>query len=220
MVGTCPPYDPSMTHLAAAERAALCDQALESGPDAPTLSGDWDVRDLLCHLVVREQSPAAVGILVAPLSGLTERAMASLRDQEFTDLVARVRRVPRWSPLRAAAVDRVVNTLEYFVHHEDIRRAAPSWEPRVLPQDAETTLWDGIRRLGRGVVRQAPVGIAISRSDRPDLAQLKKGAGTVTVHGLPSEIVLFVYGRTEQARVELLGEPADVARLRAGSWGI
>lgn len=74
--------------------------------------------------------------------------------------------------------------------------------------------------MGRGVVRKAPVSIAISRSDRPDLAQLKKGAGTVTVHGTPAEIALFAYGRTDQALVELLGEPADVARLRASSLGL
>ena len=43
-------------HLALDERAALCDTALAVGADAPTLAGDWTVKDLLCHLLVRERS--------------------------------------------------------------------------------------------------------------------------------------------------------------------
>ena len=46
-----------MTSLARRERHALCDLALELGPDAPTLCGDWTTRDLLAHLLVREGSP-------------------------------------------------------------------------------------------------------------------------------------------------------------------
>ena len=56
-----------MTRLAQTERAALCDTALQVGEDQPTLSGEWTVKDLVVHLLVREGSPAAVGILVKPL---------------------------------------------------------------------------------------------------------------------------------------------------------
>ena len=47
---------------------------IDQGPQGPVLalSGDWTVKDLVVHLLVREGSPAAVGIVVAPLARLTE----------------------------------------------------------------------------------------------------------------------------------------------------
>ena len=59
-----------MTTFVTTERDALCDTALEVGEDAPTLSGDWTAKDLLCHLLVRERSLiGAPGIQVPFLSG-------------------------------------------------------------------------------------------------------------------------------------------------------
>ena len=56
-----------------------------------------------------------------------------MAEQDFTALVERVRNgPPRWSPMALPPLDRALNTLEYFVHHEDIRRAAPGWVPREL----------------------------------------------------------------------------------------
>ena len=74
--------------LARRERHALCDTALALGADAPTLCGGWTARDLVAHLLVRENSIlGAAGISISPLAGLTERAMAR----------AARRRSPRWS---------------------------------------------------------------------------------------------------------------------------
>lgn len=49
-----------MTSFARRERLALCDTALLVGPDAPTLCDPWDVKALLCHLLVRERKPPLV----------------------------------------------------------------------------------------------------------------------------------------------------------------
>ena len=49
-----PSLDPT---LARHERAALCDLPSRPVPRRPTLCGDWDVKDLVCHLLVRERSP-------------------------------------------------------------------------------------------------------------------------------------------------------------------
>ena len=51
-------------------------------------------------------------------------------------------------------------------------------------------------------------------------AVLKRADRSVTVRGLPSELVLFVFGRRPQARVELVGDAADVAALTGTSLGI
>jgi hypothetical protein len=42
-----------MTSLARRERHRLCDLALEVGPVAPTLSGDWSVKNMLVTMMVR-----------------------------------------------------------------------------------------------------------------------------------------------------------------------
>ncbi|HEY0775486.1 MAG TPA: TIGR03085 family metal-binding protein [Nocardioidaceae bacterium] len=210
-----------MTRLARTEREALCDLALERGPDAPTLSGDWTVKDLVVHLLVREGSPAAVGIVVAPLARLTESASARLARNELPVLVERLRQgPPLYSPFRIGAVDRMANTLEYFVHHEDIRRAEAEWEPRDLDRRVQDALWKAIRVAGKGLVRSASVGVTLERTDTSERTALKEAPTAVVVRGLPAELVMFVYGRQDQARVELDGAPSDVAALTGADLGI
>jgi uncharacterized protein (TIGR03085 family) len=210
-----------MTRLARTEREALCDLALELGPDAPTLSGEWTVQDLVVHLLVREGSPAAVGIVVAPLARLTESASARLARNDLPVLVERLRQgPPRYSPYRIGAVDRMANTLEYFVHHEDIRRAQAEWEPRDLDRRVQDALWKAIRVPGKALVRSAPVGVTLERTDTSERADLKRAPAAVVVRGLPAELVMFVYGRQAEARVELDGAPSDVAALTGAGLGI
>jgi uncharacterized protein (TIGR03085 family) len=203
------------------ERNELCDLALQVGEDQPTLCGDWTVKELVVHLLVREGSPAAVGITVEKLAGLTDLASRRLADRDFTVLVERLRGGPPvYSPFRVGKVDKIFNTLEFFVHHEDIRRARPGWEPRVLPAWQEKLLWKQISVGGKGLTRAAKVGVVLERSDNGERAVLKSGEPSVVVRGLPSELVLYVYGRKDQARVELVGSEADIAALSGTDLGI
>ena len=207
-----------MTRFAQTERAALCDTAARVGATAPTLDEGWTVRDLLVHLLVREGSLASVGIAVAPLKRFADRAYAKTGRQPFTTLVERVRTgPPRLSPFAIPKLDELGNTMEFFVHHEDIRRAQPSWEPRVLGDEVEATLWGG---LGKMLARKAPDGLVVEHSGTGASKTLKEGTPSVTVRGLPSEVTLFMTGRSEQARVDLLGDAAVIARLRDTSLGM
>lgn len=210
-----------MTRLARTERAALCDLALELGPDAPTLSGEWTVKDLVVHLLVREGNPAAIGIVVAPLARWTEAASERLARQDLSVLVERLRQGPPiWSPFALAPLDKTLNTLEFFVHHEDIRRAQEEWEPRELADRVQDVLWKMIRVAGKGLVRSTKVGVVLERSDTAEQAALKPTTPSVVVRGLPAELVMFVYGRQSQAQVELVGADADVAALTGADLGV
>ncbi len=209
-----------MTSIAAHERALLCTLAQQVGPDAPTLCGGWDVRALVSHLLVREGSPAAVGIVVAPLAGFAERAMARSSARDFGAQVGRLRSgPPRLSPFSLPKVDATVNLVEMYVHHEDIRRAQPGWGPRTLPTTTEDALWKSLRVAGRGFTASSPVGVVARRSDTEETLTLHKGDRVVELVGLPSEITLFAAGRKDQARVETTGDPDDVAALRAAALG-
>ncbi len=207
--------------MAQSERAALCDLALQVGEDQPTLSGDWTVKDLVVHLLVREGSPAAAGILLSPLSKLTDLESQRLGRRDFAVLVEKLRSGPPvYSPYAVPRLDALLNTLEFFVHHEDIRRAQPDWSARDLGDEAEKLLWTMIRTGGKGLTRGTPVGVTIENATTGSRAVLNGGSPSVVVRGLPSEVTLFVFGRKPQADVELLGEEADVARLSDTSLGI
>ena len=210
-----------MTSLAVQERALLAAEAEALGPDAPTLCGGWTVRDLLTHLVVRERHPAAVGIAVPALAGVLRRTMDRVSSQEFGALVAQVRQgPPRWSPLAVPALGELANTLELFVHHEDLRRAQPGWHPRPFTPAAADRLWDLLRLPARGLLRRVPVGVVAERSDTGVRRTLTGGSPEVLVRGPVPEVVLYVHGRKQQARVELLGDPGAVERLRSTRLGV
>jgi uncharacterized protein (TIGR03085 family) len=194
------------------ERTALCDTALLVGADQPTLSGEWTVKDLVVHLLLREGHPAAVGLVVPPLQGLLEAVSRRTARQDFTVLVERLREGPPfYSPFAVPKVDAMMNTLEFFVHHEDIRRAQPTWEPRHLSGRDEHVLWKSISVAGKGLVRGSDCGVTLVRSDTGDRVVVNAAEPMVEVRGLPGEVAMFVYGRKEQAKVDLDG-PADAVR--------
>ena len=207
-----------MTSLARRERAALCHDALLLGPDAPTLCGEWDARLLVTHLLVRERNPvAAPGIAIGPLAGLTERMMERTARTDFAVLVERLR-TPSL-PLRVLPyADRLANTTEFYVHHEDLRRGTPGWTPRELSESDQTALWSVLRIVGKGLVR--PAGVPVVMQWGSHLATLRSGPDPVVVSGLPSEVAMLLHGRSEHTGVELTGPPEHVARLRGADLGI
>jgi uncharacterized protein (TIGR03085 family) len=206
--------------MAQSERAALCDTALQVGEDQPTLCGDWTVKDLVVHLLVRERSPGAVGIAVAPLARVTEAEMRRVGKAGFAELVERLRGgPPLWSPYAVPRIDQLANTLEFFVHHEDIRRAQDRWEPRDLGDDEQKLLWSMVRTAGKQLVRNATVGVWLRNATTGSEVVLKDASEPVVVTGLPSELTMFAFGRQRHARVELSGPDEAVSALTGASLG-
>ncbi len=123
-----------MPRYARSEREALVALMSTLGPDAPTLNEGWRTRDLAAHLAVRERRPdAAAGIVLAPLRGYAERVRREVAAGDWAQLLDRLRHPPLWSPVSNPLVDDLTNTLEFFIHHEDVRRARAEWRPRELP---------------------------------------------------------------------------------------
>jgi uncharacterized protein (TIGR03085 family) len=206
-----------VNRFAQAERRALCDLFLQAGPQAPTLCEGWTTSDLAAHLVVRERRPdAAAASLIPPLVPYSERVRIQIRDRgRWEDLVERVRTGPP-APLRL--VDEPVNAVEYFVHHEDVRRGAPGWEPRPVDPALEAALWSRLHRMGRLLLRKSPSGLDF---DAPGYgrATVKSGSPSVTVRGAPSELTLMAFGRGAQAAVDYEGDEVSVERLRNARFG-
>ena len=206
--------------LARRERHDLCDLALVLGEDAPTLCGDWTVKDLVVHLLVREHSPiASAGLVIGPLGGLTERAMARVGRRDFTVLVERLRE-PGLTAYAVRPVEVLANTLEYFVHHEDLRRAQPDWEPRELHPADEDALWRALRWGGRMLARSVDVPLRFARSDGAGSVRLRRGSDPVTITGRPSELALFLFGRDLVRDLVFSGDDDLVARVRRAERGV
>jgi uncharacterized protein (TIGR03085 family) len=206
-----------VTRIAQDERRALCDLFLQVGPHAPTLCEGWTTSDLAAHLVVRDRRPdAAAGAVFPPLARYAERVRIQIRDrQRWEDLVERVRRGP---PAALRIVDEPINTVEYFVHHEDVRRAAPGWDPRPLDPALEEALWSRLRRMGRLLVRKAPTAVSLD-APRYGRATVKRGSLVVTVRGAPSELTLLAFGRAPEVRVDYQGDEVSVERFRHARLG-
>ena len=215
--------DTASPTLARAERAALCDLFDEVGPDAPTLCAGWTARDLAAHLVIRERrADASIGIVAKPLAGWTERVQAGEAKREWADLVGRVRDgAPWYSAFSIGKVDEMANGAEYFIHHEDVRRAAEGWEPRVLSDRDERFLWAVVSKRGSAFFKSAPVGVTLRTPEgREAVAKASEPGRTVVITGPPSELALFAFGRKDHARVEFTGEPGAIDELRGTSLGI
>lgn len=205
-----------MTDIASNERAELAELMHQTGPLADTLCDGWNARDLAAHLYVRENEPwNAAGILLKPLAGVTERAMRKAQQQhDFDQLVSLIAAGPKGlSPFRISAVDKAANGFEFFVHHEDVRRAQPGWAPRTLAPDVDQQLWDQLLPLAKTKLRGAKVGIIFvrTRDGEPtgDEHVVSLGPGVVKVIGDPAELTMWFAGRGSHADVKFDGPQAN-----------
>ncbi|MGD0311999.1 MAG: TIGR03085 family metal-binding protein [Acidimicrobiales bacterium] len=205
----------SSTLFAQQERQTLCDLFVERGPDAPTLCEGWTAADLAAHLVVRERRPdSGPGIVWPPLAGYTDNVRLGVRDDTpWEKLIETVRRGP---PLLLRPFDGPMNTVEFFIHVEDVRRAGDGWEPRPIPSELADVLW---ARVGPGgMARKVPATIVITSPGRVDK---ERGTGpSLTLAGDPGELTMFGAGRQGSARVEITGDAALAAQLRSASLGV
>jgi uncharacterized protein (TIGR03085 family) len=210
-----------MASVTQVERSALCDTMLEVGAEAPTLCGDWNARDLAAHLVVRERRPdAGPGIVTSFLAGYSEHVRRSEAQRPFAEIVERIRRgPPHWSPMRVDAIDRLTNSIELFVHHEDLRRATKPFSVRSLDPELEEALAASMSRAGRFLARRLPVGLVLEPAGRSSIV-VRTGPDRVTVVGPIGECVLFAYGRQDVAQVTVRGPASAITTVREASLGI
>lgn len=189
------------------ERHALADLLLKLGPDAPTCCEGWTTAHLAAHLVVRDRRPDAMpgyGLEMLPgagrLGAWSHRVEDRLRTSTgYADVVDRLREgPPAWSPLAWGPVARALNTAEFVIHHEDVRRAQPDWAPRALAPAVQDALWAPATLYARRSAGRR--GVVLRRSDATGVEK-RIGAGEREVTGEPLELLLWAAGRRDVARV-------------------
>ncbi|MFD1272303.1 TIGR03085 family metal-binding protein [Streptomyces kaempferi] len=203
-----------MSTHAKRERLLLADLLETAGPNAPTLCEGWNTRDLAAHVVVRERrADAAGGLLIKQLAPRLERVQAEFAEKPYEELIQLIRTgPPRLSPFSLKQIDEASNTVEFYVHTEDVRRARPDWTPRELDPVFQDALWSRLERTARLAGRGAPTGLVLRRPDG-QTAVAHKGTPVVTVTGEPSELLMFAFGRQKAADVELASDEDAIAKL-------
>jgi hypothetical protein len=109
-----------------------------------------------------------------------------------------------------------MNTVEFFIHVEDVRRAQDGWEPREISRELADALW---ARVGPGgMAKKVSATIVISSPGRHDK---EGGSGPrLSLAGDPGELTMFSAGRQFAARVEIGGNESLVTQLREARLGI
>jgi uncharacterized protein (TIGR03085 family) len=204
-----------MSKHARTERHRLADLLTTAGPDAPTLCAGWTTRDLAAHLVLRERRmDAAAGIRIRPLAGWTARVQAGFARRPYEELVRMFRAgPPRLSPFALPGADEAANTVEYFVHAEDVRRAGP-WEPLEVTPAMAAALWRRLPMVARlEAAPRSPVRLGLRAVGQGRIEVGPGGGDYVEVIGDPGELVLFAGGRGALAEIEVEGPEEALAAL-------
>jgi uncharacterized protein (TIGR03085 family) len=207
----------------ARERAELCDLFLRLGADAPTLCEGWDTLDLAAHLHIRENDllhagPAAFG--GERFAAMTARVTDATKARGLDALVDDLRSGPPKVPWQLPGLRAPLNLIEWFVHHEDVRRANGQG-PRPVDAELDAALWTQLRRLAPAMLFLKARGLPLELVAPGHGSVAGRGSGgRARLAGTPSELVLYVYGRKDEADVELTGDPEAVAAVQQADLGI
>jgi uncharacterized protein (TIGR03085 family) len=206
----------------AAERARLSDLLQELGPAAPTLLAPWTTRDIAAHLILRERDHLAGPGLVLPgaWGRFAERRQGTLARRDFTWLTATLRSGPPAGFFRIRWVRRLASLNEFFVHHEDVRRANGRG-PRANEPAMDEALWLNVRR-GRWFLarRLRGAGLELHWAGTGKTVRARRGEPTARIAGPPGEVLLYLFGRQQTAQVEVSGPDAAVQALRSARFGM
>lgn len=207
-------YSSNMTTFAKQERNAICQTLRQLGPDQPTLCQGWSTRDLLVHLIVRENRPdAAIGLFVPFLSSYTESISNKYKEKSFEELISIFENGPKSpSPFSLPKVDELANTFEFLVHHEDILRAQNDYQPRKFSDDVEKFIWSRFTKSAVFFMRKVTVGV-VAKTDQGTYT-LKRGNDVVTMSGNVIDLVMFAFGRSNKTDIKFEGEPSAVDKLK------
>jgi uncharacterized protein (TIGR03085 family) len=206
----------------AIERAQLCALLDELGPQARTLLEPWTTNDLAAHLVLREHDYVAAPGLVVPgaWGRFAEQRRVALKEKGFTELVTTIRSGPPPGFFRIGWVRQLANLNEFFVHHEDVRRAN-GFGPRTNPPAEDAALFRNVTRA-RWILsrRLRGAGLDLVWAGTDQVIRARRGQPTACLRGLPGELLLFLFGRRDAADVEITGSSEAIEALQRTPFGM
>jgi uncharacterized protein (TIGR03085 family) len=206
----------------AVERAQLSDLLDQLGPEAPTLLVPWTTYDLAAHLVQREHDHLAGPGLVLPgaWARFAERRRKALVLSDFARLVTTFRSGPPPGFFRIGWVRRLPSLNEFFVHHEDVRRANGRG-PRTNEHAMDEALWRNVSRAPWFLARRLRgAGLELQWAGTVRTVRARRGEPVARIAGPPGELLLYLFGRQGAAQVEVSGPAAAVEAVRRARFGM
>ena len=208
--------------VAQRERAALVEILRAVGPDAPTLCEGWTTRTWprtsWCANAAPTRCPASCSGRCASYTARVQNQLAT--STKWEDLVELVASGPPVLSL-FKVLDPVASIHEMFVHHEDVRRAQTSWEPRELDASTAAAVKRRVAMISRAGMAKSMAAVRARLTLRTPDGQTVVAVGSgspVTVTGEPLELLLFAFGRNA-VRVDFGGDDDIVAAVRAAKRG-
>jgi uncharacterized protein (TIGR03085 family) len=187
------------------------------GPDAPTLNEGWTNADLAAHLHARERRiDSNAGLVIPKLHFWTARVEEGMKESiPYPALVRKLRTGPPLVGLR----DRV-DLHEWFVHHEDVRRANGMGPREESPElwALDDAVWGIIPIFGPMLARRVSVGVVLVSHDGRR-RKIRRGEHVVEVHGRPTELFLELFNRREVADTKTIGDDTAVEQWKAARLG-
>ena len=159
-------------------------------------------------------------VLPGPPARLAERRTAAIVEhREFGWIVDRLRSGPPVGFFRLGWVRDFPSLNEFFVHHEDVRRANGLGSREDLPADLQVALWRNVERGSRYLSRRVR-GIGVDIIWGTQRCRARPGDPVAELSGAPGELLLYLFGRQTAARVDVLGPPEAVAAVQNTRFGM
>jgi uncharacterized protein (TIGR03085 family) len=151
---------------------------------------------------------------------LSERRRSSLALEDFAGLVAMLRSGPPPGFFRIGWVRRFPTLNEFFVHHEDVRRANGRG-PRTSEHAEDEALWRNVSRWPWFLARRLRgAGLELQWAGTAQTVRARRGEPTARIAGPPGELLLYLFGRQGAADVEVSGPAAAVEAVRRARFGM
>ncbi|BBY58609.1 hypothetical protein [Mycolicibacterium sarraceniae] len=110
---------------------------------------------------------------------------------------------------------------EFFVHHEDVRRANRLGPRDDLTPALENALWRNVQRGSRFLSRRIDeVGLDIVWRGTQQRITVRTGDPVAELNGSPGELLLYLFGRQAAAQVAVSGPQAAVDAVRNARFGM
>ena len=159
-------------------------------------------------------------MILPPLREHGERIRRATAARPFPEIVADVRNPPWWSPVSNPLLDELTNTVEFFIHHEDVRRGADGWQPRDLAEDHARAIWRAVQFTGKMALRRVRMPVRVREANGYGEFTVGGESAQLTVVAPAGELALFLSGRQRAARAEVEGPVEQAERLRTANLGV
>ena len=115
---------------------------------------------------------------------------------------------------------RVPSLNEFFVHHEDLRRANGRG-PRALGRAMDEALWRNVSRAPWLLARRLRgAGLELQRAGTGRTIRARRGEPTARITGPPGELLLYLFGWTGAAQVQVTGPAAAADAVQRTRFGM